>query len=62
MLLIEGKDEGGHHNRMLTVSRDRTRIVLRIYLPDGRGLLGGTRLGSIALSAEDAAELKRNLP
>lgn len=71
MLAIQTRDEGGNP-RMLTVTTKRTdhrkgfedtatKTVLRLYDTEDMEFPGGTLLGSIMLSPEDTAELKRNL-
>ena len=60
MLLINSLDEGAYH-RTLTLTTRRNGVTLRLYESDGKGSYSGKLLGSIVLSDEDAAELKRNL-
>ena len=60
MLLITGLDEGGYH-RTVTLTSRRQGATLRLYESDGKNGFSGKLLGSIILSDEDAAELKRNL-
>ena len=69
MLAIQTRDEDGKF-RMLTLTtrnrmvsgKTREETVLRFYDTQGQVFPGGTLLGSIVLSPEDTAELKRNLP
>ena len=60
MLLINSLDEGAYH-RTLTLTTRRNGVTLRLYESDGKSGYSGKLLGSIVLSDEDAAELKRNL-
>jgi hypothetical protein len=62
MLVITSLDEGGYH-RTLTLSavRQRAVTVLRLHEADAKGGISGKLIGSIVLSEQDAAELKRNL-